>query len=116
MHWYRDVELAAAFAQVPKGKDPVIGSQIRVTVKEHQSYGIVCDIEGNEDLVGLLTPPHKPPTELKVGESCSAVVLDVHKLDGIVDLSARTVRFCKLHLSRAPACTWLSTIWVERRE
>lgn len=88
---YRDLELAAALAEVPTGKDPVIGSLIRVTVKELQSYGIVCDIEGSEDLVGLLTPPHKPVTPLKVGESCSVVVLDVYKLDGIVDLSARAV-------------------------
>ena len=89
---YRDLQIAAELAEVPKGQDPAIASLIRVTVKKHQTYGIVCDIDGSEDLVGLLTPPHKPPKPLKVGESCYAVVLDVYKLDGIVDLSAKPVR------------------------
>jgi ribosomal protein S1 len=95
---HRDLELAAELAEVPVGHDPAIGSLIRVTVREHQSYGIVCDIEGSEDLVGLLTPPHQPSTRLKVGETCSAAVLDVYKLDGIVDLSAREVRLHHLFL------------------
>ena len=89
---------------MPAGSQPAIGSLIRVTVKEHQPYGIVCDVDGSDDLVGLLTPPHRPPSPLKVGESCAAVVLDVFTLDGIVDLSAKPVRcpvsfFCRLSLN-----------------
>lgn len=90
-HTCRDLELAAVLAKVPTGSIPAVGSLVQVTVKEHQAYGIVCALEGSDDLVGLLSPPHKPDTPLKVGESCAALVLDVYKLDGIVDLSAKSV-------------------------
>jgi hypothetical protein len=86
------VRLAARLAGTECGAEPAISSLLGITAKEQRPYGLVCDVDGDEELVGLLTPAHKPPKPLPVGASSHAVVLDVHELDGIVDLSARKVR------------------------
>lgn len=88
----RDMKLAATMAGVDTRKVPRIGSVIRVPVKEMRPCGLVCDVPSDSNLVGLIGSGHLPDNDLNPGDKADAAVLDVHELDGIIDLSASDVR------------------------
>jgi hypothetical protein len=91
----RDLELAANLADVPVD-GPTIGSRVAVKAQQARSYGIACDIEGSDHLVGLLTEAHLPAASVpEPGDRLDAIVLDMQPVDGIVDLSAKKVRTLK---------------------
>jgi hypothetical protein len=86
----RDLELAAQLADVPAGA-PAIGSRVKIRVQQALAYGLACDIESAPHLAGLLTEAHAPPTAPATGQALEVIVLDVHPVDAIVDLSANKV-------------------------
>jgi rRNA biogenesis protein RRP5 len=86
------------------------GSLVRATVHEHKPYGVLCDLEAHEDLVGVLLPGHEggegggagaagaakgkkkqqqTSSGLAVGAPLTARALDVDRAQGVVELSAR---------------------------
>lgn len=87
----RDMKLAATTAGVDTSAMPRIGSVITVPAKQMQPYGMVCDIPGDSNLAGLIATSNLPPGDLSPGDITEAAVMDVHELDGIVDLSASEV-------------------------
>jgi hypothetical protein len=74
-----------------------------VIFKEEKEYGLVCDLPGHDSYTGLITAAHKPPAAPAPGQVLQAAVLDVHQLDGIVDLAARKVRLTCAALTVAVA-------------
>lgn len=63
---------------------------VKGTIHGAKEYGLLCDLEAHPDVVGLVAPPHFLPETVKTeGAPITAVVLDVSKKDGIVDLSLR---------------------------
>lgn len=89
----RDLALAAQFAS-DTTSGPQIGSQVPVTVTEEREYGLVCNLPQGDSFVGLIAPVQRGTAPATAASGAvRAVVLDVHSLDGIVDLSARQVRF-----------------------
>jgi rRNA biogenesis protein RRP5 len=88
------------------------GSLVRATVHDHKPYGVLCDLEAHEDLVGVLLPGHEEGAagagaagaatpkknkrqqqqqqqQLAVGTPITARVIDVDRAQGVVELSAR---------------------------
>ena len=65
-----------------------VGSKVTCTVNSKKDYGVVCDIEGQNDLIGLITHDHATK-DLKEGEEFTASVLDYDKIAGYVDLSMK---------------------------
>ncbi|CAD7702369.1 unnamed protein product [Ostreobium quekettii] len=66
-----------------------IGQRVQATVSEIKPYGIVCDFEEHEDLVGLIPKNHSSEGVLNEGDEVEAMVLDVSKHAGIVRLTLR---------------------------
>lgn len=87
----RDLQRAAEFAD-ETAPGPRIGSRVSVIVQEERAYGLVCDLPQHASFVGLIAPAQQGAAPAAAGSTLEAVVLDVHALDGIVDLSARQVR------------------------
>lgn len=54
-----------------------------------RDYGAVCDLEANLDVVGLILPHQQGQKPLATGAKFTARILDVSKLEGVVDLSAK---------------------------
>lgn len=86
------MKLAATMAGVDTSQVPTIGSVIRVPAKEMRPYGLVCDVPSDSNLVGLIGRGNLPAEDLNPGDTTDAAVLDVHELDGIIDLTANDVR------------------------
>ena len=99
----RDMHLAAQLAG-DSDAGPAIGSKADVVFKEDRDYGMVCDLPQDDSYVGLITTGQKPAAVPAVGKPLAAVILDVHHLDGIVDLSARPVRTCDRGLQFGFVC------------
>eukprot|EP00873_Tetraselmis_striata_P024001 jgi/Tetstr1/444265/TSEL_032157.t1 len=78
------VDWASAFA---------IGSAVDGQVHELKDYGVVCDLNGHEDLLGLVAH-HQAADELTPGQQIAGRVLDVNKQDGILDLTLKP-KLCK---------------------
>ena len=68
-----------------------VGSSVTCHVSGIKEYGIVCEVEGDADVVGLISPDHapSPPASLSVGDALEATIIDVDKAGGYVDLSTR---------------------------
>lgn len=81
----------------PEETAPELGTLARVIASEQRDYGCVCDLEDHDGVVGLIASAQVGATPLAPGAKTSAAVLDVHLIDGIVDLSVKQVR--ALHLS-----------------
>eukprot|EP00873_Tetraselmis_striata_P003989 jgi/Tetstr1/424253/TSEL_014822.t1 len=64
-----------------------------VPVHELKDYGVVCDLNGHEDLLGLVAH-HQAADELTPGQQIAGRVLDVNKQDGILDLTLKP-KLCK---------------------
>ena len=65
-----------------------VGASMSCTVNSKKDYGVVCDVDGHSDLIGLIT--HDQATrELKDGEKFVASVLDFDKIAGYIDLSMK---------------------------
>ncbi|KAI8105276.1 hypothetical protein M9435_000444 [Picochlorum sp. BPE23] len=63
------------------------GSTVDVVVHGRKEYGVLCDFEEYPDLVGLLANGQaQDEDKIKEGSSVSAIVMDVSKKDGIIDL------------------------------
>jgi len=96
-----------------------LGSMVPCEVSDHAPYGMVVDLDVNEDLVGVIRPPHYPGApapaarKSKAGNSALPVpgtklscrVLDVSQAEGIVDLSARADLTSPANQQQAPTPT-----------
>jgi len=65
-----------------------IGAVVEGTVSDVKEYGVLVNLAAHAELVGFAAL-HQARDGLKPGEKVSAVVLDVSKAEGIVDLSLR---------------------------
>lgn len=91
----RDVDLAVELGNL-RSEAPAVGSRVRARVQKSLAFGLACEVEGAPQMAGLLTEAHCPSPPPSIGQAVAAVVLDVHPVDGILDLSASKV--CRLPL------------------
>jgi predicted RNA-binding protein with RPS1 domain len=66
-----------------------IGAVVEGTVSDVKEYGVLVNLAAHAELVGFAAL-HQARDGLKPGEKVSALVLDVSKAEGIVDLSLRS--------------------------
>ncbi|KAL6748175.1 hypothetical protein V8C86DRAFT_1190558 [Haematococcus lacustris] len=80
---------ASAEAGVDWDRDLAVGACCQAALHQVASYGLIMDILGAEDLVGVIRPHHQARGPVPApGAPLTCRVLDVSKLDGIIDLSA----------------------------
>ncbi|KAG6542156.1 hypothetical protein Mapa_016388 [Marchantia paleacea] len=72
-------------------KELSIGSYVDGEIQDVKDYGVIVNIYKHKDIVGFLAKYQCDPVE--VGTKVRARVLDVAKVDGIVDLTIRTKVF-----------------------
>ncbi|QDZ24213.1 rRNA biogenesis protein [Chloropicon primus] len=65
-----------------------VGTKVSCTVNSKKDYGVVCDIDGHGDLIGLITHDHAT-RQLNEGEKITTTVLDFDKIAGYIDLSMK---------------------------
>jgi predicted RNA-binding protein with RPS1 domain len=65
-----------------------VGAVVEGTVSDVKEYGVLVNLAAHSELVGFAAL-HQARDGLKPGDKVSAVVLDVSKSEGIVDLSLR---------------------------
>lgn len=65
-----------------------MGAVVEGTVSDVKEYGVLVNLAAHAELVGFAAL-HQARDGLKPGDKVSAVVLDVSKAEGIVDLSLR---------------------------
>lgn len=64
-----------------------IGATVSGQVHEIKEYGIICDVDAHPDVVGLVAFHQAPSPAPAPGSPFKAIVMDVNKKDGIIDLS-----------------------------
>ncbi|MEW5309980.1 MAG: hypothetical protein WDW38_001818 [Sanguina aurantia] len=83
-------EAAAAPSVIPWASKFAVGRVVSAVVSEVKEYGVLCDMDDHEDVVGHLELSHTAGTaNLVPGTKISAAVLDVGKDSGIVELSLK---------------------------
>ena len=65
-----------------------VGSAVSCIVTGNKDYGVVCDLRGKKDLIGLITHDHFEG-KLEEGDEVECVVLDYDEVAGYVDLSSK---------------------------
>ena len=73
-----------------------VGAVVEGEVHELKEYGVVCDLRGHPDLLGLVAPHQQGGLgeAPSVGQHTKGRLLDVNKRDGILDLSSKA-ELCK---------------------
>eukprot|EP01018_Ginkgo_biloba_P021204 Gb_10495 [translate_table: standard] len=66
-----------------------IGSCIDGEIQEIKEYGIIVNLKEHKDIVGFITHYQLGGVSVEIGTVVQALILDVVKSDGIVDLSLR---------------------------
>ncbi|PRW20900.1 RRP5-like protein [Chlorella sorokiniana] len=81
-----------------------IGGVVPGEVHAAKDYGLLCDLAAHEDVVGLAATHQVPAgASQEPGTTVQAVVLDVNKKDGIVDLSLQTALLQRAQAAAAAA-------------
>ncbi|XP_042394409.1 rRNA biogenesis protein RRP5-like [Zingiber officinale] len=70
-------------------KDFRIGSLVEGEIQEIKELGAVIGLKNHRDIVGFLAHKQSGGANLEVGSVVNALVLDIAKVDGIVDLSLK---------------------------
>jgi rRNA biogenesis protein RRP5 len=92
---WKDTEIAYRTSVESGGKDAAsdfenlhVGAKVSCKVNSKKDYGVVCDINGHSDLLGLITHDHATE-QLTEDVEITATVLHFDKLAGYVDLSMK---------------------------
>ncbi|CAN6476370.1 unnamed protein product [Victoria cruziana] len=67
----------------------MVGSMVEGEVQELKEFGVVVSFKEYRDLVGFITKHHLDGKNVEIGSSVQAVVIDISKVDSIVDLSLK---------------------------
>ncbi|BBM98348.1 rRNA biogenesis protein RRP5 [Marchantia polymorpha subsp. ruderalis] len=79
-------------SNVEWSKELTIGSYVDGEIQDVKDYGVIVNIYKHKDIVGFLSK-YQLGDPVEVGTKVRARILDVAKVDGIVDLTIRTELF-----------------------